>query len=123
MTEFTHVVSSTGLIEDTAASVEDNCPREYLNLACMVDTFSDCLCQNVESTHVETVDDKAGNPIGLRLTLNLIQGMGTPQRVMEALNMTTLKADYQIGRTAIEATFVFARVQNRDLGLFVRQDG
>ena len=124
MTELTHVISSTGLIEDSAAPVEikDNCPREYLNLSCVADLF-DCVCTYVESTHAETVEDKAANPIALRLNLNLIQGMGNPYKVMEALNMTTLKADYQIGRTAVEGTFLFSRVQNRDLALYVRQIG
>lgn len=66
MSEFTGVISSTGL----EAGEEGNCPRELLGLFCMTSEYG-CLCEQVASSDIATVRNEDGRAVAVELTMRL----------------------------------------------------
>ena len=64
-----------------------------------------------------------GRGSAMVLALRLIPNVGNPLTVMTALNLTGYKADFQVSRQAVTATFNLKKSQNSDLALFVRETG
>lgn len=112
MTEFTHVIESTGLNE--ASEAVATCPRVLLDLACLSGEY-ECLCGQVAESQIATVTNADGATTAVRLTLALIPNVGEPRTVMLALNMTGYRADYEASRNAVTATFNTRRPENAGL--------
>lgn len=120
MSELTHVISSSGL-EETSGAVSEVCPRELLGLACITDNYP-CLCELVDAYESETVRNQDGETAVVRLTLGIKPGVGEPQKVMSSLELTGYKADIQISRHEVVATFNLRRPQNTELRSFIRNE-
>lgn len=112
MAEFVGVVRSTGLADETRAPVSKRvCPRELLGLACVASHYV-CLCQQVDACSIERVKDESGGTAIVHLRLS---GINDAQAVMASIDLTGYKADVQVTRKEIRATFNLRRSQNVDL--------
>lgn len=120
MTELAFVISSTALTDETDAAVQGRCPRESLGLSCMIPHYS-CLCELVGTCTIETVKNDSGGT-ALVLSMTLRQGKDA-QAVMTGIDLMAYKADFQVSRSAVVASFNMRRPQNVELETFVRETG
>lgn len=112
MTEFTHVIGSTALIEEPEAAVQEGCPRILIGLVCMASDYP-CVCGLVDTSKVETASREGRGAIVL--TLNLRPGIGQPEAVMAAIDLTGYRADFTVSRNFVVASFNLRRPQNAEL--------
>lgn len=119
--EFTEVLSSTGL-DDETGPVGVVCPRTLLGLTCIVNEYK-CLCESVDSCEYQTTKGRNGQVSIVSLTLNLNLGMSNPYEVMQGINLTGYKADFEASREAVRASFNLGRPQNTELKAHVAESG
>jgi hypothetical protein len=121
MSELGHVISSTALTTRASAAVQDGCPRELLGLSCIVSEYQ-CLCELVDACTIEAVKNESGGTALVTLSMTLRRGEDA-QAVMAGIDLMAYKADLQVSRSAVAASFNLRRPQNAELRAFLRETG
>lgn len=122
MSELGVVISTSVVDEQPTLREVDTCPRELLGLTCIKDQYA-CLCEQVTACDIGSEANEQGETTSVVLTLSLVPGMATTKVVMESLELTGLRADLQVSRQEVRATFNLRRPQNVGLREFVADIG
>lgn len=123
VSEFTKVVSSTGLDFEPHAGNQTVCPRILLGHSCINNDGYDCLCQQVECTETYGTKNDRNEVSILTVQLNLIPHVGNPQSVMAGVDLMGYRAHFQASKDAVVATFNLKKAENLGLNEFVNEVG
>lgn len=120
MTEIlSHVISSRPL--------DNICGRELLGLLCVAPDY-DCMCEQVESSEIETVQDDRGAVAVL--TLRLLPNLLDYSLVRKNISLMGYRADWKVSApaglghgTTIVVEFDLWRPQNAELLAYIAETG
>lgn len=117
MSDFTRVISTTDIDVVPPAEAVGKCPRELLGLICLAGTY-ECLCKDVATSEVATVQNEDGTPVAVNFTMHLKPHDGLSNvlhDVMRSIDMTGYKADFVTSRSEVRASFNLRRPENTSL--------